>query len=126
MSAEPETRPDAGHDEERREPQGPSAPEPHEPTRLRVPSLVPVLAVGAALTVGAGGLFGAHVAASTAAGVAFAVFDLYAISRMVTAMVNIDPARQGARWAPVVLIKFLLLVTGVILLLARKVFLPLP
>ncbi|WP_394825070.1 hypothetical protein [Pendulispora albinea] len=95
-------------------------------TRPRIPSLIPVLATGALMTAGAGLFLGAHAALSTAAGVALAVLDLYVLTRMVSAMVGIDPARQGARWAPVVLLKFLLLFTGVILLLSRKIFLPLP
>jgi len=100
-------------------PNGPDAP-------ARIPSLLPVLGVGFASVVGAGIAFGAHVALSTAAGAALGVLDLWLLTRMVRAMVAIEPSRQGARWAPLVLIKFLLLFTGVILLLSRNVFLPLP
>ena len=105
----------------------PDRPErPDQPERLRIPALLPVLGTGAFMTAGAGLFMGSHAASSAAAGVIVAVLDLYVLTRMVSAMVSIDPARQGARWAPVVLIKFLLLFAGVIFLLSRGVFLPMP
>jgi hypothetical protein len=91
-----------------------------------IPALVPVLAVGAVLTLGAAILFGMHSAVSTAFGVGVAVFDLWVITRMVTLITGIDPSQQGSRWAPIVLVKFLVLFSGVIILLSLKVVLPLP
>ncbi|WP_394835037.1 hypothetical protein LVJ94_51920 [Pendulispora rubella] len=92
----------------------------------RIPALRPVLIVGAVFTLAAAILFGVHASVSTAAGVAVAVLDLWVITRMVSLMTGIDPSQQGSRWAPIVLVKFLVLFSGVIILLSLKVILPLP
>ncbi|WP_394845572.1 ATP synthase subunit I [Pendulispora brunnea] len=97
-----------------------------EKNGARIPALRPVLIVGALLTLGAAIAFDVHTAVSTAAGVAVAVLDLWVITRMVTIITGIDPSQQGSRWAPVVLVKFLVLFSGVIILLSLKVILPLP
>jgi len=97
-----------------------------EKSGTRIPALVPVLVVGGILSLGAAILFDMHTAVSTAAGVAVAVLDLWVITRMVTLITGIDPSQQGSRWAPIVLVKFLLLFSGVIILLSTKVILALP
>jgi hypothetical protein len=87
-----------------------------------IPALRPVLVVGALLSAGAF-FFGVRAGYSTAAGVAIAAADLYVLARMVGALTG---GQGGVRLVPVVLIKFLLLVTVILLVLSRKVFAPLP
>jgi hypothetical protein len=90
-----------------------------------VPALRPVLVVGALLSAGAL-FFGVRAGYSTAAGVAIAAADLYVLARMVGGLVGATSSQAGVRLAPVVLIKFLLLVTVILLVLSRKVLAPLP
>jgi len=106
--------------------QEPLPPLPDRHARFGIPAFSPVLAVSMAMVVVFAIARGSQAAISAGAGAATALGDLWILTRMVHAMTNIAPEQQGARWAPLVLVKFLLLFSGVVVLLSRNIFQPLP